>query len=121
MNKNTLKKVGLISGLVSQGVLILCFAVGNFLPDIIYNILELLFIVGAIVGYVLIGGVAFKAMFKICKKVFIAGWILLPFPADIFTGLFTSMMAFSFGILAIFFCPGIIVVVGYFDYVRKEK
>ena len=126
MNKRTLKKAGLIAGLVSQGALILSYipimmGVGGSVPDIITGIEELLIIGGSLVGYVLVGGTAFKALARICKKFFIAGWILLPFPADIITGLFTSMMAFVFGILVIFFCPGIIVAAGYIDYVKKEK
>ena len=96
----TYKKVGLIASIVGTvlmtGGMALMFSIpgasknGSIIGGII-SVFVVIGFVGTVVSYVT-GGIveAVKSAFSIGKW----GWLLMPFPVDIFTGLATTILAF---------------------------
>ena len=96
----TYKKVGLIASLVGTvlmtGGMALMFAIpgasknGSIIGGII-SVFVVIGFIGTVVSYVTGGFIeAVKSAIGIGKW----GWLLMPFPADIFTGLITTILAF---------------------------
>lgn len=70
-------------------------------------------IVGALVSYVLGGG--FMIACRYAKKIAVWGWVVVPFPVDIITGIITFILA----IAVFFFLPVIFVGMSYTQ-IKKE-
>lgn len=60
-------------------------------------------IILGLVSYVFIGLDFIKELFGVCMKIVITvaklGWFIVPFPADIFTGMFTLIMGFMLALV----------------------
>jgi len=77
--------------------------------------------VGTIAAYFVGGGIgaAFKRALGLAKKLFFIGWLCVPFPLDIFSGLFTSVLGFAFLPMSIIMMPLLMVFLNYRD-TKKE-
>lgn len=82
----------------------------NEMSQMVFFLLAFLF---AIPAYIVGGGLG-KAL-KVAKKLAVLGWIIVPFPIDILTGLCTFIVA----IYALFFVPIIFVLINYSQH-RKD-
>lgn len=102
-------KIGLIIALVATISSVLLFLELTPFTDILMG----LSFFGSIVSYVVGGGIgmAFKSAWKVAK----IGWLLTPFPIDIFTGL----VAMMFSIMGFFFIPLLFVAMNY-DQCKKD-
>ena len=107
MDKKQMKLIGLIASLIATITIWTGFAIEGIIGDI----LAVIWMIGLVVGYVLAGG--FKRAMGVAIKLCKFGWLLLPFPFDIFTGLVT--LVFSFFVFI--FCPVIFV---FLNFVKAE-
>lgn len=104
-------KIGLIISLVSTVSSVLLFMELTPFSDILF----FLSFFGSIVAYMVGGGIgmAIKSAWKVAK----IGWLITPFPIDIFTGLAAMM----FSILGFFFIPLLFVAMNYDQYKKEYK
>ena len=86
---------------------------GTFL-EILVGTLLTIGVIGAIVSYIVEGG--FGTALRWAKNLAVFGWIILPFPADILTGI----MFFVLAILA-FFCVPIVFVLLNYRQTKKDR
>ena len=110
-------KIGLIIAAVAELMFIFVFFVNtdikflNSLKDIcMYTGLAC-----AVASYVIGGGflIALGTAWKISKTIGWIGWVFVPFPADIFTGLLLVIVAMCFFPLSLLFLPMIFVAINY--------
>ena len=110
-------KIGLIIAAVAEILLVLW----NFIPETssFLKTLSNIVIIGAVVcaaaSYIVGGGflIALSTAWKIAKTIGWIGWVLVPFPADIFTGILLTMFALAFFPFSLLFLPLIFVGVNY--------
>lgn len=107
------KTIGVLSGLISQLAMILGLTV--FVRGILADIMGMSTLIFMVIGYVCLGKYALKGIFSVCKKMFVFGWIVTPFPIDIFTGIMCTGAAFAVGLGTMFFFPSILTIWGYFQ------
>lgn len=113
------KTIGLAAGLISQlaFVLMAVFTKIDFLAFLMMGF----WLIGIVVAGVLLGKYIFRGVFGWCKKLFVAGWLIVPFPMDIFTGIACSGLAIGLGCFAIFFLPGVLAVSAYTQAKKEGK
>ncbi len=123
-NERKLKRIriGLIIAAVSHALLFLMNALetkGIYTFD---NFLFILWIGCMVVAYVLGGGIlaALKRCWGLTKKLFFIGWLCVPFPMDIFSGLFLSVLGIGLFPIALIFAPILLIFLNYRD-AKKEK
>lgn len=114
-------KKGLIIAAVAQGIWVLAylFSKANFVT--VSDIFCYFGLAGNVAAYIVGGGIVsvLKRAWGMAKKLFFLGWVSVPFPIDIFTGLFTSVFAFALLPMAIIFLPLLLVFLNYRD-IKKE-
>jgi len=93
----------------------------NNMPAEIAGILLLILAIGALAAYIIGGGLgmAFKVTFKIAFAIGWFGWVCLPFPVDIITGLFLSILAIIMIPVLFVFIPLVLVFCNYYQ-VKKD-
>ena len=103
-------KLGLIIAAAATGLDIIGLLISSgsgIVADILGGAVLFIGVVGAIVAYIIGGG--FGTALRWAKKLAVFGWVILPFPADILTGI----MAFLLSIVAFFLFPLIFVFLHY--------
>lgn len=114
-------KKGLIIAAVAQVAWF--FGLGIFvkLPMALTDFFGVVAIVGTIAAYIVGGGLgsAFKSTWKFAKKIGIFGWVCIPFPADIFSGLMLTAFAIVSIPLFFIFIPLLLVFLNYIQ-VKKD-
>lgn len=115
-------KIGLIIAAVAQVAWVLIFAISH-MPKVLDDILVFIALVGTVAAYIIGGGLlaAFKGTLKIAKVIGIFGWLCVPFPADIITGLFCSAMAIAMIPLSFIFIPLLLVLYHYIQINKDYK
>ena len=111
-------KLGLLIAAVAELGYVLAIIIGT---GIFSDIFFLLGLIGTPVSYIVGGGLglAIRTTWGISKKIATFGWLVTPFPVDIFTGLFCMVLAIGYGILGFILLPIISALHKYFA-VRKE-
>lgn len=91
----------------------------NFIVNALTAILLIVWFAGAIVSYIVGGGL--KLAFKAAKKIAFFGWLILPFPWDLLPGL----LSFGFSIYLFFCVPVVFILINYFqakkNYTQAEE
>ena len=103
-------KIGLIVSAAATFCTVLGLIFGN-INQSLFGAFMFFALVGSIASYIVGGG--FKIALKAAKNLAIFGWFILPFPADIITGLVTLVIA----IYGFMFIPLIFVFLNY----RQQK
>lgn len=111
------KTVGLAAGLISQLALLMILLVYKI--DFLETIMVIIWLSGIAVLCITQGRYIFRGVLGWCKKLFFFGWLVVPFPMDIFTGLACSGLAIGLGNFMIFFLPGVLSVSSYMK-AKKE-
>lgn len=111
--KMPLGMIGLLAGLGAQvGILIITLV--PFIKNSAFeDVIGIVSLVAALIGYVLTKGKAVSFIFKLATSIGKFGWLILPFPADIFTGLFCTVSAILFGLLGLLYLPGVFILIAY--------
>ena len=114
-------KKGLIIAAIAQAIFILIYILDTSGILIFDDFLFIIYLITTIAAYIIGGGLlgAIRKCWKIAKKLFFIGWICVPFPMDIFTGLFTSLLGFTFLPMGIIMMPLLMVFLNYRD-TKKE-
>ena len=99
MEKKQMKLIGLIASLIATVAIWTGFSIGGTIGDV----LAVIWMIGLVVGYVLGGGL--KGAIGFALKLGKFGWLIIPFPFDIMTGMLSIGLAF----LLFLFCPAIFV------------
>ena len=105
-----LKLIGLIAAFVSTAAI--WIAMSADVNDILGEILCMIWLIGLVLGYVLGGGV--KGAIGIAWKLAKFGWIIVPFPYDLMTGVMTLALAF----LVFMLCPVLFV---FLNFIKREE
>lgn len=113
-SKSKLKRVriGMIISAISSAFSVCAVAFGNQNDELLGLFASLAF-VGSIASYILGGG--FKRTLRAAKKLAFFGWLILPFPYDLATGLVTITIA----PIVLFFFP-VFFVFGNYRQIRHE-
>ncbi|MCR4902623.1 MAG: hypothetical protein K6A23_07185 [Butyrivibrio sp.] len=99
-------KIGLIIAAITSVISIIGYTATN---NNLSTILMLVSLIGSLVSYIIGGG--FMNALSWGVKIGKIGWIIMPFPVDIVTGLTASL----FAILVFLFLPVIFVLLSYFQ------
>ncbi len=115
-------KRGLIAAAVAQAILLLIFILESNEIYALDDFLFIIYLISTVAAYVIGGGIgaALKRAWGITKKLFVIGWLCVPFPMDIFSGLFTSIFGFAFLPMGIIMMPLLMVFLNYRD-AKKEQ
>ena len=98
-------KIALIIAAVAEVLWILDFIIGP--TGVLANIMDTACFVGTIASYAVGGGILYtlKTNWRIAKKIGFWGWLVIPFPLDIFTGLVSMGVALIYGIFGTLLLP----------------
>ncbi len=124
MSKNEKKlariKIGLIVAVVAQVAWVLALIFNSNSNTAVSDFFCYVALPTTLAAYIIGGGLgfAFKTAWGAAKKLFFFGWLVVPFPIDIFSGLFTSMLAFIF-LPAVILCLPLLLV--FLNYRRVQK
>ena len=99
MTRNQMKLIGLVASVIAT----VASWVGFSLDGILADVLGVIWLIGLEAGYVLAGGI--KGDVGFAWKLAIFGWVVVPFPMDIVTGVFSFVVAFLIFLL----CPAFFV------------
>lgn len=92
-------------GLIIAAVAFVLGVIGLLNKGVVQDVFLLPAILLGLVSYVFIGLDFIKELFGVCMRLVITvakiGWIIVPFPVDIFTGMFTLIMGFMLAIIFI--------------------
>ena len=115
-------KIGMIIAAAAQAILLLAFVVDSFRINALTDFLVISYLAATVAAYIVGGGVlaAAKRAWGITKKLFFIGWLCVPFPMDIFTGLLLSTFGIGFLPSELFLLPLLNVYLNYRD-TKKEK
>lgn len=119
MNKNVTArkpsrmKIGLIVAIVAQVAWVLAFIFYSHTS--VSDILGYLALITTAGAYIIGGGLifAFKTAWGIAKKMFFFGWLVVPFPMDILTGLISSLVGIFAFLIIFLFLPLLLVFLNY--------
>ena len=113
------KTIGLMSGLISQLAFVLMTVLVKI--DVLAFLMMGLWLAGLLVCYVTLGKYVFPGVFGVAKKLFVAGWLFVPFPIDIVTGLVCSTLAISVSFVVTLYLPGILALSDFFRARNAER
>lgn len=108
-------KIGLIISVVATASMLTGIVAADALPNSIANLLFYIAVIGSVISYIVGGGL--KIAFKALKKLMFFGWIIIPFPFCLATGIFTTVLS-----PICFFCiPVVFVLINYIQEKRNYK
>lgn len=113
-------KVGLIIAAIAQFAWVISFAFPH-MPELLVDGVCIIALVGTVAGYIVGGGLlaALKFTWKFATTIGWFGWVCVPFPVDIFTGIMlTGLALIMIPILFIFIPLGLVFL--NFIQVRKD-
>lgn len=99
MTRNQMKLIGLVASVIATVAIWAGFSMDGILADV----LGVIWLIGLEAGYVLAGGI--KGAVGFAWKLAKFGWLIVPFPMDIMTGVFSFVVAFLIFLL----CPAFFV------------
>lgn len=100
-------KIGLIVAAVATACTALAFVLSNI--DILSTLLLVFAFFGSIAAYIIGGGV--KIALKAAAKLAVIGWLIVPFPIDLITGIITLI----FAPMAFLFVPLVFVFINFWQ------
>jgi hypothetical protein len=98
-NKMRRSKIGMIAALVSMICGFLFLGEVIELPDLLINIISGIWLIALLAAYIIGGG--FSLVLKTALKIAGIGWLYIPFPVNIFTGILT----FAGAVFSLFTLP----------------
>lgn len=112
-------KCGLIMALISEVFWAIVFIFPS-IPDTLWKILVVAGIVAALTAYIYGGGMltAITVSLKVATTLGYIGWVLIPFPFDIITGLWLTIVAIIL-VPLLFLCLPIVLV--FVNYIQVKK
>ncbi|MDD6071250.1 MAG: hypothetical protein PUC12_10630 [Clostridiales bacterium] len=106
MDKRKKRMIGVIIGLISTLFVVFTIYTDYKGWDVVSTITDFIWFGTLIATYVFSGikclWTCLKDVGRLSVKFGVAGWLVAPFPIDILSGLFTTVVAFCFGFMILF-------------------